>query len=397
MASDFVWQATTPESKGISGRALDAMRDTLAVRRTRTLLIVRGDRIVYEWYGRDFPPNRRHYTASLAKSLVGGLGLALALQDGLLGLSDYACDYIRPWQTDPAKSQIRVLHLATHCSGLDDAAEEQTPHGLLPGWKKAFWERRADDPFTIARDQAPVVADPGTRFLYSNPGSAMLAYAITAALQGSAHEDFRTLLRERIFQPIGIEDDGWEIGYGTTYHVDGLPLVPNWAGASFTARATAQLGRLLLRRGDWQDQPILDPHWVHQCTQYAATPLPDRAAGTPWPAPTPGWWSNVDGVLPGLPRDAFCGAGSGNQILLVIPSLDMIVVRNGGHMGDSTNPVRHVKCQQGSEGEARDGKAWDRQPVARPCRSGTDSAQHARPRRRASTAPGVGQAGRSGS
>ena len=30
-----------------------------------------------------------------------------------------------------------------------------------------------------------------------------------------------------------------------------------------------------------------------------------------------------------MPRDAFIGAGAGNQVLVVIPSLDMIAVRFG--------------------------------------------------------------------
>ncbi len=328
------WQAATPASKGLSSQKLDELRDVLAGRRTRTLLVSRGDRIVYEWYAPGFPPTRKHYTASLAKSLVGGLALALALQDGLIGLNDYVCDYIPSWQVDTVKGQIRVVHLAAHCSGMDDAAEGMTPHGLLHGWKKTFWAREPVDPFTIARDEVPIVAQPGTTFLYSNPGSAMLAYALTAALRGTPHENVRTLLRERLFRRVGIDDGEWEIGYASTYHVDGLDLVPNWAGGSFTARAVAKVGRLLLHDGVWQGGRVLQADGVRQTTQYAGTPLPDRASTNPWPAPTPGWWSNFEGVLKGLPRDAFCGAGSGNQILLVIPSLDMIVVRNGGHLGD---------------------------------------------------------------
>ncbi len=35
-----------------------------------------------------------------------------------------------------------------------------------------------------------------------------------------------------------------------------------------------------------------------------------------------------------MPRDAFAGAGAGNQVLLVMPSLDLIVVRNGELLGD---------------------------------------------------------------
>ena len=46
---------------------------------------------------------------------------------------------------------------------------------------------------------------------------------------------------------------------------------------------------------------------------------------------------NFDAVCPHVPRDAFCGSGAGNQVLLVVPSLDLIVVRNGSTLGDQAN------------------------------------------------------------
>jgi CubicO group peptidase (beta-lactamase class C family) len=344
VTGDFHWQTGEAIEHGFRPDRLETLCRSLAARRTRAFLLVRHDRIVCEWYAPDFGPTRRHYTASLAKSLVGGLALTLALQDGLCGLDDFACDYVGPWQCNPAKSLIRLRHLATHCSGLDDASEGQTPHGRLPAWKGMFWKRRPLDPFTIARDQAPLVAEPGTRFLYSNPGSAMLAYALTVALKETPHRDLRCLLRERLFRPIGLEDIDWQIGYDLTFEVDGLPLVPNWAGGMFTARATARIGRLLLKHGTWQGRQLLDPARLEECTRYAGNPVPDRTVTPAWPAPTAGWWSNHDGTLQGMPVDAWCGAGSGNQMLAVIPSLDMLVVRYGGYMGE---PPEHLNFWTG--------------------------------------------------
>src|SRR5687767_12670970 len=49
-AQSFEWQAATPESQGMSGPKLDALRDELAKRRTLALLVIRNDRIVCEWY-----------------------------------------------------------------------------------------------------------------------------------------------------------------------------------------------------------------------------------------------------------------------------------------------------------------------------------------------------------
>jgi len=250
-----------------------------------------------------------------------------------VGVDDPACKYIPQWRRDPRKSRITLRHLATHSSGIEDAEADGLPHEQLPGWKGDFWRRRPD-PFTIARDKAPVLFEPGSAYAYSNPGMAMLAYAVTAGLRGGPHRDIRTLLRERIMRPIGVRDAEWSVGYGTTYEVDGLPLVATWGGGSYTARAVARVGRLMLRKGDWQGRRLVDPAWVETVVRYAGTPLPARPAGNPAPGSGLGWWTNFDRVWASLPADAFAGAGAGNQILLVVPSLDLIAVRNGGLLGD---------------------------------------------------------------
>ncbi len=45
-AQRFEWQKATPESQGMSGQKLDALKDELAKRQTRALLIIRNDKIV---------------------------------------------------------------------------------------------------------------------------------------------------------------------------------------------------------------------------------------------------------------------------------------------------------------------------------------------------------------
>jgi CubicO group peptidase (beta-lactamase class C family) len=331
----FEWEKAAPESVGMSLQKLDAARDVLSQKGTKTFLVIKNDRIVYEWYAPGFGPKRKHYTASMAKALVGGVSLMLALNDGRLNADDPACKYIPEWKADPLKSKITIRELATHSSGIEDAEQGSIGHMKLPGWKGQFW-RQDPDPFTVSRDDAPVIFKPGAEYAYSNPGMGMLSYAITASYKGTKYTDVRTLLRERIMRPIGVEDSDWSIGYGKTFKVDGLNLVANWGGGNYTARATARVGRLMLRKGNWQGRQLVDPKWVEEVTKYAGTPLPssERAEGNPAPGSGLGWWTNFDGVWPKVPRDAFAGAGAGNQVLLVVPSLDLIIVRNGSDMYD---------------------------------------------------------------
>jgi len=335
MEEGFVWQTTPPESQGMSTPKLDALRDILAAKRTKTFLVIRHDRIVYEWYAPDFGPKKPHYTASLAKAVVGGVSLMLALNDGRLDVDEPAWKYIPAWKEHPVKSKITIRHLATHSSGIEDANQEGVPHDRLPGWMGAFW-RRDPDPFSISRDQSPVIFPPGSDYAYSNPGMAMLAYAVTASLKGAPQSNILSLLRERVMEPIGVPDAEWSIGYGKGYEVDGLTLYANWGGGGYTARAVASVGRLMLRKGDWEGKQLFAPEWAQRVVEYADMPLPDRPEGNPEPASGLGWWTNFDGVWQAVPRDAFAGAGAGNQILLVIPSLDIIVVRNGATLGSES-------------------------------------------------------------
>ncbi len=327
----FAWRADAPEAHDLATVRLAALRDHLAAHGTKAFLLVRDDRIVYEWYSADHSATKTHYSASMAKALVGGIAVAVALSDGRFTLDDPAAKFVPQWRDDPMKSKITFRQLGSHTSGIEDAEENETAHDKLTGWKGDFWKRPPPprDPFTLARDAAPVLFPPGSRLAYSNPGIAMLGYATTAALRDAPEKDLRTLLRERVMRPIGVADKEWSAGYGQPIAVEGMAHVAAWGGGAFTARASARLGRLMLREGDWEGRRLIAAEAVRAVT---------RDAGTPGNCGI-GWWSNNDGTVASLPRDAFWGAGAGHQLTLVIPSLKLIAVRNGSALN---GPSTHV-------------------------------------------------------
>jgi CubicO group peptidase (beta-lactamase class C family) len=331
-ADEFPWPRDTPERHGMSIAALDAWKVRLAGLGTNALLVVRDDKIVYEWYAEGHGPDRKQGTASLAKAIVGGSSLMVALQDHRMEIDDPASKYIAAWRDDSQKKRITIRHLATHTSGIEDAEQDDIEHMQLPGWKGAFW-KRTPDPFSIAIHQAPAIFPAGSSYAYSNPGMAALAYSVTASLRGAPQTDIRALLKARLFDPLGIPESHWSIGYNQAYQVDGLTLYANWGGGLFTPRATARIGQLMLHQGEWEGKRLVNRLLAQTMTTYAGMPIQARPPSRPGPSSGLCWWLNFDGVWSNVPRDAFAGAGAGQELLLVVPSLDLIVVRNGAAMG----------------------------------------------------------------
>ena len=320
------WPTATPEAYQLSGQRLEDAWRVMLHQKSTTFLVIRSDHVVFERYVDGYSRTTPHYTASLAKALVGGLSLMVAMADGCIRPEDAASDYVVAWRDDPVRRQITVAQLATHTSGLDDANKNGIPHSKLPGWKGEFWKFLPvpRDPFTLSRDEVPVMFTPGSKALYSNPGIAMLSYCVTASLRGTKHSDLDGLLRERVMNKIGVPANEWSIGYNGPVQLDGLSLIGSWGGANFSPNAVARVGRLLARRGDWDEEQVIPFDIATRAVRHAGLP---NFSGLSW------WVNrNLDGtrVLPQAPDDAFWGLGAGGQLLFVVPSLDLIVVRNGG-------------------------------------------------------------------
>jgi CubicO group peptidase (beta-lactamase class C family) len=326
----FEWKMGKPEDQGMSSERLAALQDDLVARGTTGFLVIRNDTIVHEWYADGYGRTSKHYTASMAKALVGGVSLSVAISDQLVSLDDRVARFVQQWRRDPAKTKITVRHLGSHTSGLENAVvASEAAAGVrqddFSGWQGDFWRWRSmktsdsNDAFTISRDLSPLLFPPGSDYHYSNPGIAMLSYVVAASLSQEEHNDLRTLLRERVMRPIGVPDDEWSCGYGKTEMVDGLPIVASWGGGSYSANATARVARLMLREGNWEGNQLISAHAVSQTVTDAGTP---NSAGM-------GWWTNSEGDFGKAPSNSFSGQGAGHQVVLVVPELNLICVRNG--------------------------------------------------------------------
>ncbi len=85
----------------MNSAALEMAWRVLRERQTTAILVIRHDRLVFERYPDGHDRTKPHFTASLAKALVGGVGLMVAMDDGRIGPDDLAHRYVPVWKASP--------------------------------------------------------------------------------------------------------------------------------------------------------------------------------------------------------------------------------------------------------------------------------------------------------
>ena len=287
------------------------------------LLVVRHGYIAGEWMGVPAMPQTTFDVWSCTKSATGiAYGLLLddsrnhrLPNDAQINLDSHAYSYIPEGHplTDPAKEEIRLRHLLSMTSGIP--GEDHGIEGIAVrpgGGEYEFALGREADRFgdSVGRLYAP----PGDAWDYSDAAFAHLSL-IFFHVAGQEIGDF---MKTRVFQPIGIENSGWDLQGG------GGNLGPHTnahSGLRLSASDFARLGYLLLRGGAWNGKQIVPKWWIDLATKRSQDINPGYGYT---------FWVNTDGQLwPHVPKDAFAFMGYATNRCYVVPSLDLVVVRLG--------------------------------------------------------------------
>ena len=215
--------------------------------------------------------------------------------------------------TDNRKELITIRHLLTMTSGIPGASLHvvgiPTSTGCGP-----FEHALGFCPNRYGKWVNHLAVVPGTRWDYSDPAIAHLALAFFHTT-GREISDY---MRERVFDPIGIENASWDvqggsgfIGYHTNAHT----------GIHITARDLARFGYLMLRNGTWNGRQLIPKWWIDLATKSSQDLVPTYGYL---------WWVNTNGAYwPGLPADMYALNGYNSNRCYIIPSLDLVVVRIG--------------------------------------------------------------------
>ena len=272
--------------------------------KTRSFLVVHKGNIIAERYAQGFDKDTRNVSWSMGKSITATL-FALLVRDGHHKVSDLAP--IAEWRDpDDPRSQIRIEDLLHMSGGLnfkylrgDDFFEKKSDHFYIYSGAIDAFE------WSITR---PAEHPPNTVWQYLNCDPLTIGKIIRDTVEARG-ENYLTFPQRELFDKIGMRSMVLEPDPYGNFLLTGYDYG--------TARDWARLGLLHLWDGEWLGERILPEGWV----DFVTTPAP--ASEGRYGA---FWWLSTGGQLP---EDAYWASGAMGQRTTVIPSHDLVIVRQG--------------------------------------------------------------------
>jgi len=283
---------------------------------TAACVVTWQGRIVGERYGEGITARTPLESWSMGKSITATL-MGILIRRGAYDLWQPAP--VPEWrQPGDPRAKIRIADLLNMSSGLRIRAPQDPdydPSGPYPD--HVYLYTGGINSFHYAATR-PLQWPPGTVGRYRNTDPVLVNYLIRLAVE-KRREDYLAFPRRALFDKLGMRS----VVIETDPYGDFLTQGYDFA----SARDWARLGNLYLQDGVWNGVRILPEGFV----RFVTTVAPAWAADG---RPIYGgfFWINGDGDLP-IPRDAYFMAGAGGQFTIIIPSHDLVVVRQGHYRG----------------------------------------------------------------
>lgn len=294
------WETTFPSELNWDTSKLDELITFLDDENTRAFLILKDGKIVVEHYFGDFDRDKAWYWASAGKSLTA-FAVGLVQQKGLLSIQEPSANYLGTgWAaiTPEQEQNIKIVHHLSMTTGLDDGVP--------------------DSDCTI--DTCLLfLAEPGTRWAYHNAPYTILDRVIS----GASGQNLNIFLNQNLFNQTGMSGVFLPAGSNNVF----------WS----KPRSMARFGLLTLNNGNWDGNQIMtDTTFFKQMTTRSQEL--NKSYGYLWwlngqeTYRLPGLQFDFPGpLLPNAPDNMIAALGLNGQIINVVPTSNLVIVR----MGDS--------------------------------------------------------------
>jgi CubicO group peptidase (beta-lactamase class C family) len=286
---------------------------------SKALLIWRDGALQSVVYGPKVDASTLINSKSMAKPLGAiAVGRAIALGD-IKSLDQPAADFIAEWRGTP-KAAITIRELLSMTSGLAEQGPVKDPASI---WTRSYLYPRHEE---VMVQEYPLTAPPGTRFQYANVSAELIAVVIERATK-HRYADF---LSDEVLKPLGAAGgEVWVDRPGGLVHSGCCTLLP--------AQTWLRLGLLLMNDGVWEGRRLLPDGYVAAMkTPSIGNPRYGLGLWIPGDYIVRRGFGRPDQMLgavfhsePYLAKDLFLFDGLDDQVLYMIPSRKLAILRMG--------------------------------------------------------------------
>ena len=282
-----------PGEVGIDARLLEGFLDALQADgiELHSLVLHCKGRIATEMYWWPYGPQRPRQMHSVTKSFTA-CAIGMALEEGRFALGDKVAGFFPEYVPESPGEYLAAMtveDLLTMRTGHAEETSGSRWRGVRSSWIAEFF-------------RIPLVHRPGTVYKYTSAASYMLSAVLTRTTGETLHD----YLRPRLFEPLGIRGETWDMG------PDGI----NSGGNGLTCRTPdmLKLGVLHAQNGVWQGRRILSERWIGAATRAHS----QEGYGYHW----------MSG-----PRRTFCAMGVFGQLVVVFPDHEATLALTGAVSG----------------------------------------------------------------
>jgi CubicO group peptidase (beta-lactamase class C family) len=291
-----------PEDFVFGGEALNS-EQFLIDSWTTGLLVIQRDKIVYENYSLGNSESTRTISWSMAKSFVSAM-IGIAVDEGRIASIEQTVDTYAPELKGSGYEGVRIKDVLQMSSGIAFNEDYADFNSDINRWGRGFALGSPQDDFaaSLTRER-----EPGSLNHYVSIDTHVLSMVLSRAT-GQSVTDY---MQEKLYQPLGMEYDGYWI-------VDGDGKEMALGGLNLTLRDFAKLGSLYLRAGAVDVKQIVPAEWVKVSTAADAPHIQPEQDDFGYGYQ---WW------LPLSEDGEFMAMGVYGQYIYVNPTNNTVIVK----------------------------------------------------------------------
>ena len=298
------WSVTDPATLGWCTDSITKMYDWLENTDSKAFIVLKDGKIVLEKYFGTFTADSFYVWNSAGKTLTA-YAVGIAQHEGFLDIDYPTSDYLGiGWTslTIPQENAITIRHQLSMTTGLDDGVADI----------------HCTDPACLV-----YLAAPGTRWAYHNGPYTLL----DSVIESATGMTLNAWVNQKISSKIGLTGLYLQLGYNNVF--------------ASRARGMARFGLLLSQDGYWDATAVLPDVTYLNEMRNSSQSLNNSYGYLTWLNGKSSFMlPQSQFVFPGelcpnAPADMYAAEGKNGQIINVVPSEGLVLVRMGSTMGNS--------------------------------------------------------------